>query len=145
MSRELPFAPVNAIIRQNAEGLQVSEAATNELARRIQAHGKELAVTAADRATAGGRKTLMSEDFDAEPPDPEALKLPVAPVNRIARLEIDDRYRVSQDARVALAGILENFAAGVAAGAATLARHAGRRTVQTEDIEQYFALESYYR
>lgn len=122
----------------------MSEAATEELARRIQAHGTELAVVAAERTTAAGRKTLMSEDFDADPPDPEALALPVAPVDRIARLDIDDRYRVSQDARVALADILEEFADDVAAAAAHLARHAGRRTVQAEDIERYFALEPYY-
>lgn len=145
MSGELPFAPVNAIIRRNAGELRVSEAATEELARRIQAHGTELAVMAAERATAAGRKTLMSGDFDAEPPNPEALELPIAPVDRIARLEIDDRYRVSQDARVALAGILEEFADDVAAAAAHLARHTGRRTVQAEDIKRYFALEPYYR
>lgn len=144
MSGELPLAPVNAIIRRNAGKLRVSEAATEELARRIQAHGTGLAVVAAERATAAGRKTLMSEDFDAEPPDPEALELPIAPVDRIARLEIDDRYRVSQEARVTLACLLEEFADDVAAGAAHLTRHAGRRTVQAEDIALYFALEPYY-
>lgn len=83
MSGELPFAPVNAIIRRNAGKLRVSEAATEELARRIQAHGTGLAVVAAERATAAGRKTLMSEDFDAEPPDPEALELPVGQSSHI--------------------------------------------------------------
>jgi histone H3/H4 len=68
------------------------------------------------------------------------LELPIAPIDRIARLRIDDRYRVSMDARIALADILEDYADNVASAAATLARHADRRTIQAEDIETYFAL-----
>ncbi len=47
MSVELPFAPVDAVIRRNADGLRVSADAAEELARRIQDHGASLAVTAA--------------------------------------------------------------------------------------------------
>lgn len=144
MSVELPFAPVDAVIRRNAGNLRVSAEAAEELARRIQDHGAHLAAEAAERATADGRKTLMAEDFDEEPPDRETLELPVAPVDRIARLDIDDRYRVSMEARVTLAGILEDFADDVASAAADFARHAGRRTVKSEDIELYFGLEPYY-
>jgi histone H3/H4 len=61
-------------------------------------------------------------------------------VDRIARLDIDGRYRVSMDARIALAEILEEYADEVAGAAATLARHADRRTIQAEDVETYFAL-----
>ncbi|TSD09426.1 aldolase [Haloglomus irregulare] len=151
MSVELPFAPVDTVIRRNAGDLRVSAEAAEELARRIQERGAALATHAAERATADGRKTLMAEDFDdvvAEdvPPtaDPEGLELPVAPVDRIARLDIDDSYRVSMDARVALAAILERFADRVAAAAATLARHADRRTVKAEDVAVYFELADYF-
>ncbi|WP_372910215.1 histone family protein [Salinigranum sp.] len=141
MSVELPFAPVDSIIRRNAGELRVSADAAEELARRIQEHGASLAVDAAEHATTDGRKTLMAADFDVEQVvDREALELPVAPVDRIARLRIDDRYRVSMEARIALADVLEDYADNVAAAAAILARHADRRTIQAEDIETYFAL-----
>jgi histone H3/H4 len=141
MSVELPFAPVDTIIRRNAGGLRVSAGAAEELARRIQQRGAELAEDAATRATADSRKTLMAEDFGVEQVvNREDLELPVAPIDRIARLRIGDRYRVSMDARIALADILEDYADNVAAAAATLARHADRRTVQAEDIATYFAL-----
>jgi histone H3/H4 len=141
MSVELPFAPVDSIIRRNAGELRVSADAAEELARRIQEHGSALAVDAAERATADGRKTLMAADFDVEQVvDRGTLELPVAPVDRIARLRIDDRYRVSMEARIALADVLEDYADNVASAAATLARHADRRTIQAEDIETYFAL-----
>jgi len=141
MSVELPFAPVDAIIRRNAGDLRVSAGAAEELARRIQTHGAALAADAAERATADDRKTLMAEDFGVERVvDRRRLELPVAPVDRIARLRIDDGYRVSMDARIALADVLEDYADNVASAAATLARHADRRTVQAEDIETYFSL-----
>jgi len=141
MSVELPFAPVDTVIRRNPGELRVSADAAEELARRIQDHGASLAVEAAEEATADGRKTLMASDFGVEQVvDRGELTLPVAPVDRIARLRIDDSYRVSMDARVALADVLEEYADNVAAAAATLARHADRRTVQAEDIETYVAL-----
>ena len=141
MSVELPFAPVDAIIRRNAGSLRVSADAAEALASRVQRHGATLAVGAAETATADGRKTLMATDFGVETVvDRERLELPIAPVDRIARLEIDDSYRVSMDARIALADILEDYADNVAAAAVTLAHHADRRTVQADDIETYFSL-----
>ncbi|MFB6193527.1 MAG: histone [Halobaculum sp.] len=141
MSVELPFAPVDDIIRRNAGDLRVSAGAAEELARRIQDRGAAVASEAAERAAADGRKTLMAADFGvSDVPDRDAVTLPIAPVDRIARLDIDDSYRVSMDARIALAAQLEAFADRVAAAAATLADHAGRRTVQAEDVETYFAL-----
>lgn len=145
MSVELPFAPVDDLIRHNAGDLRVSAGAAEELARRIQSRGARLAVEAADRATEDSRKTLMAADFGARTvPDKEAVGLPIAPVDRIARLEIDDSYRVSMDARIALASMLESYAADVAAAAAALARHADRRTIKAEDVEAYFRLEQYF-
>ena len=145
MSVELPFAPVDAVIRRNADGLRVSAGSAEELARRIQSHGASLAVTAAEEATADGRKTLMPSDFGVtHVSDKDDLELPVAPVDRIARLDIDDDYRVAMDARVALAEMLETYADDVAAAAATLARHADRRTIKAEDIEMHFELAQYY-
>ncbi|PSP75052.1 aldolase [Halobacteriales archaeon QS_1_68_20] len=141
MSVELPFAPVDAIIRRNAGTLRVSAEAAEELARRIQDYGADLAIDAAERATADDRKTLMAEDFGVESVvDKDEVELPIAPVDRIARLRIDDRYRVSMDARVALADILEDYADNVAEAAAILARHADRRTVKAEDVQTYFEL-----
>jgi histone H3/H4 len=141
MSVELPFAPVDTIIRRNAGDLRVSAEAAEELARRVEDRGAELAVDAAERATEDGRKTLMAEDFGVEASlDKSDLELPVAPVDRIARLRIDGQYRVSMDARIALADILEDYADNVAEAAAILARHADRRTVKAEDVETYFAL-----
>ena len=145
MSVELPVAPVDTLIRRNADGLRVSAGAAEELARRIQAKGAALAVDAAEIATADGRKTLMAEDFsDAPVPAKDDLVLPIAPIDRIARLDIDDRYRVAMDARVALAAILETYATNVASAAATLAAHADRRTIKAEDIEAYFELQQYF-
>jgi len=144
MSVELPFAPVDDIIRQNAGGLRVSAGAAEELAHRIQEEGRGRAAVAADRAAQDGRKTLMAGDFDDGPvPDKDSLTLPVAPVDRVARLDIDGRYRVSMDARVALTAQLESWAATVATAAAMLARHADRRTVKSEDIELYFDLQQH--
>ncbi len=141
MSVELPFAPVDAIIRRRAGDLRVSAEAAEELARRVQTHGAVLARDAAERATADGRKTLMAEDFGVEQVvDKSELTLPIAPVDRIARLDIADDYRVSMDARVALADVLEEYAVNVADAAATLARHADRRTIKAEDVETYFDL-----
>ena len=145
MSIELPFAPVDDIIRRNADGLRVSAGAAEELARRIQAEGAQRAIGAAERAETEGRKTLMVADFGADAPPAKAdLALPIAPVDRIARLDIDDRYRVAMDARLALTAVLESYADDVAAAAALLARHADRRTIKAEDIEAYFHLEPYF-
>lgn len=141
MSVELPFAPVDGIIRDNADGLRVSADATEALAERIESHGAERAVRAAELADTEGRKTLMAEDFGVSAvPAKEDVALPIAPVDRIARLRIDDRYRVSMDARIALASILEEYAHEAAASSTTLARHADRRTVTASDIETYFEL-----
>ncbi|WP_224270141.1 histone [Haloprofundus salinisoli] len=141
MSVELPFAPVDTLIRRNAGELRVSADAAEELARRIQIHGARLAEDAAERATADGRKTLMADDFGVEQVvSRDALELPIAPVDRIARLNIDDQYRVSMEARIALGDILEDYANNVASAATKLAHHADRRTVQAEDIETYFSL-----
>jgi len=139
MSVELPFAPVDDIIRRNAAELRVSAGAAEELARRIQQQGATLADEATAEADADGRKTLMAADFGvASVPAKDDLTLPIAPVDRIARIDIGDNYRVSMDARVALASVLESFAGEAAEGAATLARHADRRTVQAEDVATYF-------
>lgn len=141
MSVELPFAPVDAIIRRNADGLRVSAEATAALAERIEAQGARIAIDAAERADADGRKTLMATDFSVKSlPAKEELTLPIAPVDRIARLRIDDRYRVAMDARIALATLLERYADEVAENAAILSRHADRRTVTVDDIETYFDL-----
>lgn len=141
MSVELPVAPVDGIIRRNADGLRVSAEATAALAERIEDHGAALAIDAAEYADEDGRKTLMAADFGVDPlPEKDDVALPIAPVDRIARLRIDDRYRVSMDARVALAALLEDFADEVADATAILARHADRRTITERDVETHFEL-----
>lgn len=141
MSVELPFAPVDGLIRRNAADFRVSAAAAETLARHIQTHGAELAVEAAARAKADGRRTLYSEDFSIEdPPGRGELALPIAPVDRIARLRIDNDIQVGEGARLALAARLEEYADTIAAGATLLARHADRRTVKSEDIDTYVLL-----
>lgn len=145
MSVELPFAPVDDIIRRNADGLRVSAGAAEELAGRIQAEGARRAELAAERAAADGRKTLMAADFEVDPvPEKDDLLLPIAPVDRVARLDIDGRFRVSMDARIALTMLLESYGDTVASAAAVLARHADRRTIKTEDVETYYELEQYF-
>ena len=145
MSVELPVAPVDDVIRRNADGLRVSAGAAEELARRIQQQGASRAKDAAERADSRGRKTLMIGDFGSDTvPDKDTLDLPIAPVDRVARLDIDSRYRVSMDARIVLTAQLEGYAEKIAAAAAFLARHAGRRTIKAEDIEAYFELKQYF-
>lgn len=143
MSVELPFAPVDGLIRRNAADFRVSAAAAEVLARHIQDHGAGLAVEAATNADGDGRRTLRATDFGVDdPPARDDLALPIAPVDRIARLRIDDDYQVAESARLALAAILESYADTIAAGATLLARHADRRTVKAEDIETYVQLKS---
>lgn len=142
MSVELPFAPVDDIIRRNADDLRVSAEAPEVLAEEIQARGAARAVEAARQATGDGRKTLMAVDFGHEEiPKKSDLALPIAPIDRIARLEIDDSYRVSMNARLVLAAELEAYAEDIAVAAVTLTRHAGRRTVKPEDIVTYLEIE----
>jgi histone H3/H4 len=141
MSIELPFAPVDTIIRRNAGGLRVSLDATEELALRIQLEGASLSVEASIIADMNGRKTIQKEDFNIENKDiKKDLILPIAPIDRIARLEIDSRYRIGNDARVALAIYLEEYADKVAKKSALLTRHAGRKTIQKEDVQAYFRI-----
>ncbi len=141
MRVELPFSPVDSLIRNQAGDLRVSADAAEALARQIQEDGAEIAAKAAQKTEVAGRKTIMVEDFGAvEVPRRDALTLPIAPIDRIARLDVGDRLRVAEDARLALAALLEDRAAEIAAGARELAEHAGRRTVQAEDIELFVDL-----
>lgn len=141
MRVELPVSPVDSLIRTRAEDLRVSADAAEALALEIQRIGAEIAARAAQRTAADGRKTVMVEDFDSPSvPERRELTLPIAPVDRIARLDLEDRYRVSEDARLALAAELEDRATEIAAGARELAEHAGRRTIQGEDVELFVEL-----
>lgn len=58
--------------------------------------------------------------------------LPLAPVERIIRKA--GASRVSEDAGVELAKVLEDYGLEVSREAITLAKHAGRTTVKEEDI-----------
>lgn len=139
MTVELPYAPVDTLIREAAPEMRISSGAAEELASRIQEKGASLAVEAAEKASEEGRKTIRAEDFGFETRNisKQDIILPVAPVDRIARLRLEN-YRVRKEARLALAVHLEGWATDVAEASAKLARHAGRRTVQREDVEAYF-------
>ena len=58
--------------------------------------------------------------------------LPIAPVERIVRKAGADR--VSEDASIELAKVLEDYGLEVAREAISLAKHAKRTTVKEEDI-----------
>lgn len=59
-------------------------------------------------------------------------EIPLAPVDRIIRKA--GASRVSEDAAVAMAEILNDYGTEIAAVAARLASHAGRKTVVSDDI-----------
>ncbi len=142
MSVELPFAPVDSIIRRADPNIRVGGGAPKELAKKIQEKGAKKAKEAADIARKDNRKTLMAEDIEeieVTSDSEDNFILPLAPIDRIARLEIED-FRVSEDARKSLASYLEKWGLDVAESACQLAKHSGRRTVKEEDITAYFEI-----
>ncbi|MGC8816525.1 MAG: histone family protein [Candidatus Hadarchaeum sp.] len=60
------------------------------------------------------------------------VELPIAAIDRVIRKA--GAKRVSEDAAIALAEVLEERAIQIAGEAAKLAEHAGRRTVRDVDI-----------
>lgn len=60
-------------------------------------------------------------------------ELPIAPVKRI--LKNSGAARISDEAAVELANVLEEVGEDIAVRAAKLAKHAGRKTIKAEDVE----------
>jgi histone H3/H4 len=61
------------------------------------------------------------------------VELPLAAMDRLLRKA--GAGRVSEDAKAALAELLEEVAEDIGTEAIALARHAGRKTVKEEDIK----------
>ncbi|MCW1296155.1 MAG: NFYB/HAP3 family transcription factor subunit [Candidatus Parvarchaeota archaeon] len=61
------------------------------------------------------------------------MVLPLATMEKI--IKKGGAERVGEDAKQALAEVLEEIAIQISARAATLAKHAGRKTIKLEDIE----------
>ena len=62
------------------------------------------------------------------------MELPLASVDRVIRNGGADR--VSEDAKAALAKILEEYGEKISAEAVKWAKHAGRKTIKAVDIEE---------
>jgi histone H3/H4 len=60
-------------------------------------------------------------------------KLPLANMERL--LKEGGAERVSEDAKEALAEVLENYGLEIAKDAVILSEHAGRKTVRKEDVK----------
>ena len=60
-------------------------------------------------------------------------KLPLANMERL--LKEGGAERVSEDAKEALAEVLENYGLEIAKDATILSEHAGRKTVRKEDVK----------
>ncbi|MEM2925009.1 MAG: histone family protein [Methanocellales archaeon] len=63
---------------------------------------------------------------------PKELELPNAPMARL--MKAAGAERVSDEACVALAEVLEKYALKISREAALLAKHAGRKTIKAVDI-----------
>lgn len=60
-------------------------------------------------------------------------ELPIAPIKRL--LKNAGASRISDEAAIKLAEVLEEIGEDLARDATKLAKHAGRKTVKAEDIE----------
>lgn len=69
------------------------------------------------------------------------MELPIAPIGRI--IKNAGAERVSADAKETLSKIMEEQGEEIVIGAFKLAKYAGRKTVQTSDIELAFSYQNH--
>lgn len=147
---QLPIAPITRIIR-NAGAERVSEDASLELVNYLGGSSKRISKKAVSLAKHAGRKTVKRGDillaFGASPERRVSRRrtfgTPIKPITRMIRNA--GAERVSKDASLELVNYIENTSKIISKRAVSLAKHAGRKTVKSEDIIKSIMPESIMR
>jgi histone H3/H4 len=147
---QLPIAPITRIIR-NAGAERVSEDASLELVNYLGGSSKRISKKAVSLAKHAGRKTVKRGDillaFGSSPERRVSRRrtfgTPIKPITRMIRNA--GAERVSKDASLELVNYIENTSKIISKRAVSLAKHAGRKTVKSEDIIKSIMPESIVR
>ena len=137
---ELPIEPINRIIR-NAGAHRVSKDASLELVNYLEGISKRASRKAVRYTKHARRKTVRRKDIllalgsvpSQRVSTRRAFMTPIKPITRAIRNA--GAHRVSKDASLELVNYLENSSTIISKKAVSIAKHAGRKTVKREDIE----------